>query len=172
MCLGDKLICVNRKDYFRCALMPNCSVRLFKCGALAGRFVWTGAWIRIDTFDDCESCLSHERHDADRTQQPRCVINEKKECSEAKNPKASGDKQNELKDSILYPVNCAYREQERENEKSGRVPDDVVSQQYCCNDSRSQLPACHLESDKQRPKRKDHETQRCRYQRVEHRLRT
>jgi hypothetical protein len=116
MCPGDKLTYVNRENYFRCAVMPNGSVRLSKIGPLAGWFVWTQAWFRVDTFDDSQPSLSDKSYDADRTQKPRGVINQKKKCREAEYPEASRSKYDKLKDIPLHPVLSAYCEQQRKNE--------------------------------------------------------
>src|SRR5262245_11326277 len=128
-----------------------------------------GFW--VDAFNYCKPSLSNKHHDADRPQQPRRVVDQKKKRRKAKYSKARSHKQNKLKNGVLNPVDRAYCEEECKDEKSGRVPDDVVSQQDGGNNSRSQLSACNLQGNKQRSEREDHETQRCGDQRVEHRLR-
>src|SRR5262245_13211067 len=138
---------------------------------MPGGFAGTQAWIRIDTFDDCEPSLSDEANDTDRPQQSRCVVNQKEKRCKAKDSKARRHKQNKLKNAVLYPVDCADCEQKRKDEKSGRVADDVVSHQYGGDDARSQLSARHMESDKQGTECEDHEAQCCRYQCIEHGVR-
>jgi hypothetical protein len=55
------------------------------------------------------------------------VVNEKKECRKASYTKTSSYKFYKLKNRPLNPVDRAYCEQQGENEKAGRVPDNIVT---------------------------------------------
>src|SRR5262249_23214601 len=81
-----------------------------------------------------------------------------------------GDKDGKLKDLVLHSVQRAYPEQKGKNEKAGRVPDDVIPNQYGGDDAGSELSAGNLKGDKKRSKRKNNKAQ-CRCDdHVEHRL--
>ena len=85
-------------------------------------------------------------------------------------PRQAANKYDKLKNIPLHPVDCAYREQQGKNEETGRISDDVVSYQYCRNDTRGQLSAGDLKGNKKRPKRKNHKA-KCRgNDGIEHRL--
>jgi len=114
------------------------------------------ACIRVHTLDDRQPSLSDKSHDTDRAQESRGIINQKKKCGEAEYSEASSDENDKLEYTPLHSVESAHCEKQGKNEETGRVPDDVVSNQYGCDNSGSQLSACHLKGNEERSKRKNY----------------
>src|SRR5215475_9685097 len=128
--------------------------------------------LRIHALDDRKTCLSYQRHNANWAQQSGSVIDQKKECCKTKDPKTSSNEYNKLRDAVFNSVHRADGKQQRKNEKTSRVSNDVVAHQDGGNNPWRHLSACNLKRDKQRSKSKNDKAQRCCNYSVEHRIGT
>src|SRR5262249_51823126 len=111
--------------------------------------------IGVHVFDDREPGFSHTRKDADRAQEPRGIVDQEQECCKAKYAETGRHERDELWHLVFSPVHRTDGEQQRKNEQTSRVSDNVVAHQYGGNDTRSHLSAGNLKRDKKRSKSED-----------------
>jgi hypothetical protein len=130
----------------------------------------SGRPLRINTLYHREPGLPDTLYQTDRTQQSRGVIDQKQESYNTAQSKEPRDDRHELVNCGLCPAQIPYPEKKRENEKTHRVPDDVVAQQSRCNNARRVLSAGDLNCHKEGCKCEDDERKRERGNRVEQRL--
>jgi len=70
------------------------------------------------------------------------------------------DERDDLEHRFILPIERAHSEDQRENEESHAVADDVVAQQRCRDDPRRELAARNLDRDEQRAEREHQERER------------
>ena len=171
-CLRDQSLHIHGQNDRCLALMLNDPVRWRKLLRRSFGEVHVLAQVGVDLFDNGPPVLADAPDDADRTQQPRCVVDQIEKGGDGAKTK---DSSNELDAGVsirLQPGQYSCCKEQSEGEETDSEANGVVAQQGGRDDPRRQLPACDLDSHEKGTEGEDDECQRQRDDRLENAARS
>ena len=116
--------------------MPNYPARGTEIDCFPLLNVSTMTCFGIDAFGDGYPSCADMRQKADRTQQPRGVVDQMEKRSKRENAEQHRQQHHQLVGLLVHEVLCAEREHQCEYEEPDGVFDDAIAQQRRCDQPR------------------------------------